>query len=158
MTIIETHYVDQSETFIQLYNEGKSRKEILDTLQIGKGAYSTYLRDNRHKIKTLTTTCPICGKTFHKKNNGHKYCSLRCKATAKNERDRKKRQIYPKHRTCIICGQPFTTNYPNHKYCTPECSKIAQREHQRQNYHKHRDEILARRKELYHKQKEEKGW
>lgn len=140
MTIIETHYVDQSETFIKLYNEGKTTKEIRDTLQIGIGAYNRYLRDNRHKIKTLTTTCPICGKTFHKKNRKHKYCSTRCKATAKKERERKNRQIYPKHRTCPICGKQFKPTSSIHKYCTKECAKIAQRENQRQKYHKQKEE------------------
>ena len=138
--IIETHNVDQSETFIRLYNEGKSRKEILDTLQIGKGAYYTYLRNNRHKIKTLTTTCPICGKTFHKKNRSHTYCSTRCKATDKKERERKNRQrnqtkkekgIY---KTCPICGKQFNPNSSSHKYCTPECAQEVKRRYGRKYY------------------------
>ena len=83
MTIIETHYVDQTDLFIQLYNEGKSKKEIRDTLQIGKSAYNTYLKDNRKHLKTPTLKCPVCGKTFPKTNTNQKYCSLECRKKVK---------------------------------------------------------------------------
>lgn len=91
MTIIESHYVDQSETFIRLYNEGKTPKQIQKTLQIGQAAYNTYLRDNKQHLKLTTKTCPVCGKTFSKKNNNHRYCSLECVKEVKRRDQRKKR-------------------------------------------------------------------
>lgn len=136
MTIIETHYVDQSDLFIQLYNEGKSKKEILDTLQIGKAAYHTYLKDNRKHLQKPTLKCPVCGKTFPITNNNQKYCSLECQKKAKNQR-RKKHITY---KTCPICGKQFIPNSSTHRYCTEECVKEVKRRYRRKYYQQKKKE------------------
>lgn len=79
MAIIETHITDQSDLFIQLYNQGKTPKQIQKTLQIGQGAYYTYLKNNRKHLQKPTLKCPVCGKTFTKTNNNQRYCSLECR-------------------------------------------------------------------------------
>ena len=153
MTIIETHYVDQSDLFIQLYNEGKSRKEILDTLQIGNGAYSTYLRDNKQHLQKPKIKCPVCGKTFPKKHNNHQYCSLECQKKVKNQR-RKKHITY---KTCPICGKQFKPNSSNHQYCTEECVKEVKRRYRRKYYQQNRETIIAKTQAYYQQKKKENG-
>ena len=81
--IIETHITDQSPEFIKLYNQGQTPKQIQKTLQIGKGAYYTYLKDNRKHLQKLTLKCPVCGKTFTPKQIKQKYCSLECRKKVK---------------------------------------------------------------------------
>ncbi len=44
-----------------------------------------------------------------------------------------------KARTCPVCGRPFTAKGPA-TYCSRECRQSAY-------YHRHRDTILARRRE-----------
>ena len=90
MAIIETHYVDQSPEFIKLYNQGQTPKQIQKTLQIGKGAYYTYLKDNRKHLQKLTLKCPVCGKIFTKTNNNQRYCTKKCRVKAKYQRDKKR--------------------------------------------------------------------
>lgn len=103
MVIIETHRVDQSETFIRLYNEGKTIKEIRKKLGIGFTAYRTYLRDNKQHLQNPTKTCPICGKTFTKKTNSHTYCTPGCKEKARRPRKQNyHREYYNKNRDKIL--------------------------------------------------------
>ena len=80
--IIETHYVDQSTEFINLYNQCYTEQQIQEQLGIGKTAYYNYYKQNQNKLKR-TKKCQICGKTFTPKQIKQKYCSLECRKKVK---------------------------------------------------------------------------
>lgn len=126
--IIETHYIDQSEEFIKLYNQGVSKKKIMEELNIGHGAYSNYLRDNKDQLIT-TKKCEYCGKTFKPVTHFHKYCTPHCQNEAHNARHRKRKQPNKKSKkpskyyvkTCKHCGKDFIATHPLKKYCSHYC-------------------------------------
>lgn len=66
-----------------------------------------------------TIICPICGKTFVKKQYSQAFCSLSCKDKFHNKIKSK-----PKNKKvfgigiCKHCGKKFTKHHPNQKFCS----------------------------------------
>jgi hypothetical protein len=64
----------------------------------------------------LNSICPICGISFKKLNNLHRYCSKTCKSKA-----RRKEKIKYKH-ICQYCNKEFFSFLKEQKYCNKKCS------------------------------------
>lgn len=131
--IIETHYVDETELFIELYNKGESPQTICDTLNIGMTAYHKYRQANLEKLNR-TKTCPTCNKKFSPRNPSQKFCTPYCRhiSTLEKQRNNYNKTINTNGRTCPICGEPIPNEaHFNRVYCSLKCRRKA-------NYTRHK--------------------
>lgn len=80
-----------------------------------------------YRMKTpLERVCPICGKTFIRKEPHSKYCSRKCYVQSKYT-------FHSQEKICPICSKQFSTTIenPNQKYCSRDCASKAKTFHNR---------------------------
>ena len=82
--------------------------------------------------------CVICGTPLVK--NQVKYCSDCRKKTARMTTH------MDDIMKCGICGKEFKRKSPCQKYCSPECMKIGVNKKSMESYHKHKAEIIAKKR------------
>lgn len=88
MAIIESHNIDHTPEFIKLYNQGKTRKQIKQKLNITEHAYKQYKKQNKDKLHKyrFTRKCPVCENTFKTSHSHQKYCSNECAELGQRKR------------------------------------------------------------------------
>ena len=82
--------------------------------------------------KSIHKICEYCGKEFIAHSNKAKYCSVKCKSHATDNRLNGKIQ----QRTCTCCGKEYL-GYYNSKFCSLKCRREMSNQKMRQ---KHIDE------------------
>lgn len=79
--------------------------------------------------------CPVCNKTFVKKSNSQKYCSVSCSEYVhrvyEREHQRRKRNSFHILKCCKWCGSEYLATNAS-LYCSPLCRAQAQREQAKQ--------------------------
>lgn len=88
-----------------------------------------YRRTEKTKYRKRSTTpvkigstliCPVCGKTFTKKNNRQKYCSAECRE--KEIAVKASRTKIGTSLICPVCGKSFVKKTANQSYCSRRCA------------------------------------
>lgn len=107
-----------------------------------RGVAPTKCRDCRNPMpKPRRDSCVVCGSALQALTSAHKYCSERCKWSAKDTRIRQRGgKVRPRAPrgpyTCIGCGAQYMTRSPpgdGELYCTRQCCGIAKRKAVKQN-------------------------
>lgn len=82
------------------------------------------------RIKQITATCPICGKSFRKNetNKRQKYCSRDCMVKSGVLKAKAEREAVPSLNplapiACKSCGKEFVPKSKRVVYCSSECSR-----------------------------------
>lgn len=80
----------------------------------------------------MTAICPVCGKEFTARVEGHagrtkRYCSAACRR--KHEKDRVKAAIKAAKagRKCAWCGKDISNRNASAKFCSRQCKHAAKR-------------------------------
>ena len=75
-----------------------------------------------HQVER-NAVCVWCNEVYITKSVERKYCTSRCRAKARQEKDR----ITPRRCSsrCVECDKDFQSNRSNAKYCSQKCSESA---------------------------------
>lgn len=75
-----------------------------------------------------TRVCPVCEESFTPQKSTIKFCSDKCRATDRLERNKLRRRSGPERSLiCPICDTEFTTVKPNQRFCKFECAVVGNR-------------------------------
>lgn len=117
--LIEEQRIERINSIIQLRDEGKTRKEIAEHLNISFGSLKNLIRFNNISFSIkLNKQCKYCNKMYTTKNKLKEYCSSNCydKDYHRTKRSRAERQ-------CKWCGNLFSPKGERRVYCSDGCRK-----------------------------------
>jgi len=104
-------------TIIYLRDEGKTRKEIAEHLNISFGSLKNLIRSNNISFSIkLNKQCKHCNRMYTTKNKLKEYCSSSCFDKGYNKTKRSRRE-----RKCIQCGEVFSPKSEKTIYCSENC-------------------------------------
>ena len=96
----------RDKAFVSLYKETEKTK---------------YRKKNTAPVKIgVTLICPVCGKSFIKKNSRQKYCSIECRE--KETAIKASRTKIGTSLICPVCGKSFIKKTANQSYCSRKCA------------------------------------
>jgi len=81
------------------------------------GEKARHKRRYKHKLHPKDK-CIVCGKTFEKRKETHRFCSGKCRNSYNNSKTAKEKRTV----RCVVCGKEFQViGNRVAKYCSSEC-------------------------------------